>query len=167
MAEHASLTDPHLHEPKGIASAPNASVYVANGSGSGSWTVQIPSQTGNNGKSLITDGASTSWSDKNTVFSTGVISNLTGTPVIKSGINCASVSKLATGHYEVNFSSNATNEYYRGPFIQVQSGVSVADIIVGQITKTVSGFTFRTYRASTSAAADINGFDFEVKTTLE
>lgn len=34
---HSTLTDPYLHEPKGVAAASNGSVYVANGSGSGSW----------------------------------------------------------------------------------------------------------------------------------
>ena len=34
---HSTLTDPYLHEPKGVASANANEVYVANGSGSGSW----------------------------------------------------------------------------------------------------------------------------------
>lgn len=35
---HSTLTDPYLHEPKGIASASAGKVYIANGAGSGSWT---------------------------------------------------------------------------------------------------------------------------------
>jgi len=35
---HSSLTDPYIHEPKGVASASVGKVYVANGSGSGTWT---------------------------------------------------------------------------------------------------------------------------------
>jgi hypothetical protein len=35
---HSTLTDPFLHEPKGIATASSGQVYVANGSGSGTWT---------------------------------------------------------------------------------------------------------------------------------
>ena len=34
---HSTLTDPYLHEPKGVASASTGKVYVANGSGTGSW----------------------------------------------------------------------------------------------------------------------------------
>lgn len=34
---HSTLTDPYLHEPKGVASASTGEVYVANGSGSGAW----------------------------------------------------------------------------------------------------------------------------------
>ena len=45
MAEHNTLTDPELHEPKGVASANDNEVYLANGFGSGVWTeitTQIP-----------------------------------------------------------------------------------------------------------------------------
>src|SRR5438876_6650662 len=35
---HASLAGSELHEPKGIATAPLGTVYVANGSGSGNWS---------------------------------------------------------------------------------------------------------------------------------
>lgn len=37
MPEHSSITDPHIHEPKGISSANEGMVYVANGDGSGTW----------------------------------------------------------------------------------------------------------------------------------
>lgn len=37
MTLHKDLTDAHLHEPKGVVSASVATVYVANGSGSGTW----------------------------------------------------------------------------------------------------------------------------------
>jgi hypothetical protein len=39
---HATLTGVQLHEPKGVASATAGTVYVANGSGSGSWIGLIP-----------------------------------------------------------------------------------------------------------------------------
>lgn len=35
--QHAVLTDPQLHEPKGVSTAASGKVYVANGSGSGAW----------------------------------------------------------------------------------------------------------------------------------
>lgn len=34
---HSTLTDPYLHEPKGVATASSGDAYVANGSGSGTW----------------------------------------------------------------------------------------------------------------------------------
>ena len=36
--QHSSLTDPNLHEPKGISTASANQLYLANGSGSGTWT---------------------------------------------------------------------------------------------------------------------------------
>ena len=35
--EHVNITDPYIHEPKGVTAATVNEVYVANGSGSGSW----------------------------------------------------------------------------------------------------------------------------------
>jgi hypothetical protein len=35
--QHFAITDPNIHEPKGIASATAGKVYTANGSGSGTW----------------------------------------------------------------------------------------------------------------------------------
>lgn len=36
--QHSSLTDPNLHEPKGISTATADQVYISNGSASGTWT---------------------------------------------------------------------------------------------------------------------------------
>jgi hypothetical protein len=35
--QHSALTDPNLHEPKGVSTAASGKVYIANGSGSGVW----------------------------------------------------------------------------------------------------------------------------------
>lgn len=37
MAEHSAITDPNIHEPKGVAVASAGSNYIADGAGSGSW----------------------------------------------------------------------------------------------------------------------------------
>lgn len=37
---HGTLTDPYLHEPKGISAASSGEVYVADGAGSGAWTAK-------------------------------------------------------------------------------------------------------------------------------
>lgn len=42
---HSALTDPNLHESKGVASAAAGTVYVANGAGSGAWTYPIRKYT--------------------------------------------------------------------------------------------------------------------------
>lgn len=35
---HATLTDPDLHEPKGVAAAGSGTIYIADGAGTGDWT---------------------------------------------------------------------------------------------------------------------------------
>jgi microcystin-dependent protein len=40
MTAHKDMTGADLHEPKGVAEATSGQVYVADGSGSGSWTTQ-------------------------------------------------------------------------------------------------------------------------------
>jgi hypothetical protein len=35
--QHSALTDPNIHEPKGVSTAAAGKVYVANGAGSGTW----------------------------------------------------------------------------------------------------------------------------------
>ena len=37
MPSHNLITDPHIHEPKGISTAPEGGVYVSDGNGSGEW----------------------------------------------------------------------------------------------------------------------------------
>lgn len=36
--EHSTITDPDIHEPKGVAAATVGQLYVASGAGSGTWT---------------------------------------------------------------------------------------------------------------------------------
>lgn len=38
IIQHESITDPYIHEPKGVATANAGDVYIADGNGSGSWT---------------------------------------------------------------------------------------------------------------------------------
>lgn len=35
--QHSALTDPNIHEPKGVSTAAAGKVYIANGAGSGTW----------------------------------------------------------------------------------------------------------------------------------
>lgn len=62
--QHKSLPDSELHEPKGVSTAANRQVYVANGSGSGTWqkikTENLEGLTGDGGvanKVLVTNGS--------------------------------------------------------------------------------------------------------------
>lgn len=38
MPSHSLITDPHIHEPKGISVAGEGEIYIADGNGSGQWT---------------------------------------------------------------------------------------------------------------------------------
>jgi hypothetical protein len=43
--QHSTITGADLHEPKGVATAANKTVYVANGSASGAWTAHNAAAT--------------------------------------------------------------------------------------------------------------------------
>ena len=45
MVDHAALSNSELHEPKGVASATDYTVYVADGAGSGAWERLIEEAT--------------------------------------------------------------------------------------------------------------------------
>jgi len=61
--QHSSIPDGQRHEPKGISSATNKQVYVANGSASGAWSKLSPqslsgvSSNGTSGQFVAVDGA--------------------------------------------------------------------------------------------------------------
>lgn len=61
--QHSAITDPNIHEPKGVTSAAAGTVYVANGSGSGTWKDLPPTSlaglasNGTTGLLLSVDGA--------------------------------------------------------------------------------------------------------------
>lgn len=42
MPEHVNISDPDLHEPKGVASTTSGKVYVSDGLGSGAWGLAEP-----------------------------------------------------------------------------------------------------------------------------
>lgn len=117
---HASLTGADLHEPKGAASAASGTVYVSNGSGSGSWTT-LSVLTGDIGelKSFITplvpsgfleaDGTAISRTTYASLFSAVTIqqtgSRQTGVTTI-TGLS--DTSKMKAGYYIGN-ASGITN----------------------------------------------------------
>lgn len=71
---HRTLTDPSLHEPKGISTAPNETVYVSNGSGTGIWTplktVGVPPAYGR--LSLLNNASAFTLTNQNTWYESGL-----------------------------------------------------------------------------------------------
>lgn len=57
MIEHRNLTGSSLHEPKGVATALEGSVYVANGAGSGVWRSPLGVDTAEEGSFFVADGS--------------------------------------------------------------------------------------------------------------
>lgn len=60
--QHSIITDPDVHEPKGISTAPANTTYVANGAGSGDWTVvdyKVQGQEVLSGRSYVSQSPST------------------------------------------------------------------------------------------------------------
>ena len=61
--QHSAITDPNIHEPKGVAAATINKVYVSNGTGSGTWQKLSPPQlaglttNGQAGDTVTVDGA--------------------------------------------------------------------------------------------------------------
>jgi hypothetical protein len=59
--EHKDITDPNIHEPKGVITAAAEKVYVSNGAGSGTWAkykaAQLDSESATAGSPLVADGA--------------------------------------------------------------------------------------------------------------
>jgi hypothetical protein len=57
--QHANISDPNIHEPKGVADANENTVYIADGEGSGRWDKITPGliqATGDEDQELVTDG---------------------------------------------------------------------------------------------------------------
>lgn len=67
--EHASLSDPQIHEPKGVVTAAARQVYTADGAASGSWAAQS-SDLATNGSAYLSG------------FVTATVISVVNTPVV-------------------------------------------------------------------------------------
>ena len=105
MAIHANLTDPELHEPKGVASAASGTVYVANGSGSGAWLPQgtgliIDLTTGVTGLLPATNNGYQRYvSPDQVITSAGALTLAHGLPSTPLGLKCVLVCQIGEGGY--------------------------------------------------------------------
>ena len=121
MPEHVDLTDPELHEPKGVAAATSNQTYVANGAGSGSWSEPEPKgiSGATSGQVYIADGASSgAWTTQtltelymrnvsNGANSTSCTASTdVNVPLIGNGSFNFSSSNIATGLLELDATYN-------------------------------------------------------------
>ena len=101
--QHSVLTDPNLHEPKGVSTAASGKIYVANGSGSGAW--EYPA-THAFGEIYITGGTVTQTLSSSSALSklnpTGGWTNNGNKNITLTGAD-GTMTVLQAGEYELNF----------------------------------------------------------------
>jgi hypothetical protein len=139
MPDHSTLTDPFLHEPKGVADAAVGLVYVSDGAGSGAW--EIPPYPLN---ASIPD-----ISTADTVYipipKTGVVSKVVA--VIKNAITVADVTLT------VKNAAGASMGTLLVPFTGSAAGTSVSLSPVSNNAVTAGSFmTIETNGNSTTVA---------------
>ena len=107
--QHNVITDPDIHEPKGVASATSGKVYISNGSGSGAWTyppgkahAEIYISGGTTAHTLAGASAFTILNPSGEWTASGNEDILTVTPA--SGI----ITLNQAGHYYISFWINFT-----------------------------------------------------------
>ena len=101
--QHKLITDPDIHEPKGVASAVTGKVYVSNGTGSGVWTYPSGRVHGeifiDAGATTQTLSGSSAYAKLNpgTEWTSGVSNILTLTPAN------GTITLVEAGNYMVHF----------------------------------------------------------------
>lgn len=123
MPEHVNLTDPELHEPKGVAAASANETYVADGAGSGAWSEPEPKgiSAATSGQVLVADGAgSGAWTTQTSIdlyqnnISNGANSTSctagvdTTVPLLGNGANNFSSPNVGTGLLEFDATYNSS-----------------------------------------------------------
>jgi hypothetical protein len=106
MPEHSVITDPNIHEPKGVAAASAGQVYVANGSGSGVWTALATPWSVVVKTSDQSVTSSTSYTDC-TGLSFAVAANTNYTIVVQMNIN------TGAGAYKISATAPAAPVSFR------------------------------------------------------
>ncbi len=147
--QHSNLTDPNLHEPKGVSTATADQVYISNGSGSGSWTnvSRLPGTGWGQYSNSVYTG-----STYLTIDSTGVIlpfdtnTNVTQLPITLSG-STSPLMDLTTERL-LFVSANDMHSITLGFFIGTETG-SAGYVDLSMYTST-DGTTYATLVGETT-----------------
>lgn len=123
---HSALTDPYLHEPKGVAAAPAGARYYSDGAGSGNWTriqgwgqfADADTTVGSPSQNIAT-GARTLWTND------GLTTNIQKSPSdLVSPLWNTSTNKItpiaAFDTYNIRIGFKAENYAGTGPDIKVE-----------------------------------------------
>lgn len=103
--------------PQFVAPGSSGNVLTSNGTTWASSPIPstLPSQTGNAGKVLTTDGSSASWGTDSAVRVRGTLTYVSGTTqTLETGsVNISSITRQSTGVYRVNFSTALASANYQ------------------------------------------------------
>jgi trimeric autotransporter adhesin len=122
---------------------------------------ELPSQAGNAGRVLTSDGSVALWSGDSAVRARASISGGTTTPVVGAGaVNVASVTR-STGTYSVAFTTALASANYQVMFSFRSVGTPNDRILLGPANKTTSGFDLNCIRTS-GGTETMNEFEFVV-----
>ncbi len=127
----------------------------------GNGASEFPTQTGNAGRLLTTNGTAVSWSADSAVRARASISSALTTPVVDSGaVNVASVTR-STGTYSIAFTTALASTAYQVMFSFRPVSSPTDRILIGPANKTVNGFDLNCIR--TSGGSDVmDSFEFVV-----
>ena len=108
--EHVDITDPEIHEPKGVASAAAGEMYVADGAGGGAWQKSGMTNHGemtvtNNSTATSVTAAVDATLNTDTDY-TKITAGWSGPHVHGVTFNVDELVVAVTGHYEVSFWSS-------------------------------------------------------------
>jgi hypothetical protein len=123
---HSSLTDPNLHEPKGASSAASGTWYIANGSGSGTWTKRLFTLTA----ALTPSEISANTSEEESFTLTGAV---VATDLVASVIKPSHQAGLAVANVRVTADNTVAIQF--------------VNVTGSPITPTAETYTFIMYRA--------------------
>jgi hypothetical protein len=150
--QHSAITDPEIHEPKGVATAANGRVYISNGVGSGAWNkVQdgnINSESSASGSVLESDGGGNAVFVKRMYrYNTSV-----GSPTIVAANTTAEHTVTVTGV------AAATDEVLRVIKPTHQAGLSIGNARITADNQVIVQFINNTASGITPTAAELYSF---------
>jgi hypothetical protein len=134
-----------------VAPSTSGNILTSNGSAwtSSSISAALPSQTGNAGRLLTTNGTTLSWGTDSVVRVRGTFTyDAAATQILETGsVNISSVTRQTTGVYRVSFTSALASANYQA-FVQAGSGA----LNTGVTDRTTTYFEFTVINSSTQTA---------------
>ena len=134
MAEHKNITDPNIHEPKGVSVATVGTTYIADGAGSGAWSA-IPLDLSGMVVERLINGFSTATSQEPVGLDTALQIEFgageTSVPVTLDATGKVTINITGTYRVKIGFavgrvgSAGVASLYVRSLIDGVQAGQSV------------------------------------------